>query len=126
MHLQWCGIVIKWTFYYSEGEIKEIIEYGKKRFVKIIPEIVMPGHTLSLLSGYPQYSCTGGPFKTRCYWGVEDGIICAGNDQAIEFLEKILDDVLEIFDSVFIHCVGDDSPRSRWKKCSKCQKRIKD
>lgn len=113
-------------FYYSEGEIKEIIEYGKKRFVKIIPEIEMPGHALSLLSGYPQYSCTGGPFKPRCYWGVEDDIICAGNDQAIEFLEKILDDVLEIFDSVFIHCGGDECPRSRWKKCPKCQKRIKD
>lgn len=113
-------------FYYSEEDIKEIIEYGRVRCVKIIPEIEMPGHALSLLAGYPQYSCTGGPFKPRCFWGVEQDIICAGNDEAIEFLERILDDVLEMFDSVFIHCGGDECPRTRWETCPKCQKRIKD
>lgn len=113
-------------FYFSEADITEIIEYGKERFVRIVPEIEMPGHALSFLSGYPQYSCTGGPFKPRCFWGVEDDIICAGNDEAISFLEGLLDDVLELFDSVFIHCGGDECPRVRWQACEKCQKRIKD
>ncbi len=113
-------------FYYSVDDIKELIEYGRKRCVKIIPEIEMPGHALSLLSGYPQYSCTGGPFKPRCYWGVEADIICAGNDEAIEFLEHLLDEILEMFDSAFIHLGGDECPRDRWQKCPKCQQRIKD
>ena len=113
-------------FYFSEEEISDIIEYGRMRSVSIIPEIEMPGHALSLLSGYPQYSCTGGPFKPRCFWGVEQDIICAGNDEAIAFLERILDDVLDIFPSVFIHCGGDECPRTRWQKCERCQKRIKD
>lgn len=113
-------------FSFSEEDCKEIIEYARMRSIRVIPEIEMPGHALSLLCGYPQFSCAGGPFKPRCFWGVEPDIICAGNDEAIAFLEKILDEVLEIFPSVFIHCGGDECPRTRWQKCEKCQKRMKD
>ena len=114
-------------YYFTVEDVKEIIRYGAEHSVKIIPELEMPGHALAMLSGYPQYSCTGGPFKPRCYWGVEPDIICAGNDDAITFLEGLLDEVLEIFpDNVFIHCGGDECPRTRWETCPKCQKRIKD
>lgn len=113
-------------FSFSEADAREIVEYGRQRSITVIPEIEMPGHALSLLCGYPQFSCKGGPFKPRCMWGVESDIICAGNDEAIEFLEKILDEIMSIFPSVFIHCGGDECPRSRWKECPKCQKRMKD
>lgn len=65
------------------------------RSIRVIPEIEMTGHALGLLCGYPQFSCKCGPFKPRCFWGVEPDIICEGNDEAIAFLGKILDEVLE-------------------------------
>ena len=113
-------------YYFTIDEINEIIDYAAERSVKIVPEIEMPGHALAALSGYPQYSCTGGPFKPRCYWGVEQDIYCAGNDDTIAFLESLLDETLKIFDNVFIHCGGDECPRTRWETCPKCQQRIKD
>ncbi|KAK8899125.1 hypothetical protein M9Y10_001426 [Tritrichomonas musculus] len=113
-------------YFYTEEEITEIIEYARERSISILPEIEMPGHALALLSGYPQYSCTGGPFKPRCLWGVEQDILCAGNDETIKFLEELLDEVIRLFDNVFISCGGDECPRTRWQKCPKCQQRIKD
>lgn len=113
-------------FYYSIEEIKDLISFAKNRSITIIPEIDMPGHTLCLLSCFPQFSCTGGPFKPKCLWGPDQEIICAGNDEAISFLEGILDDVMELFDSTFIHCGGDEVIKTRWQNCPKCQKRIQD
>lgn len=113
-------------YYYTEEQIRDIIEYARMRSITVMPEIEMPGHALAYLSAYPQYSCTGGPFKPRCFWGVENDIICAGNDEGIAFLEQIIDEVLNIFDNVFIHLGGDECPRTRWETCPKCQKRIKD
>lgn len=113
-------------YFFTEDEITDIVTYARERSVSILPEIEMPGHALALLSGYPQYSCTGGPFKPRCFWGVEQDIICAGNDAAISFLEEVLDEVMALFDNVFISCGGDECPRTRWQKCEKCQKRIKE
>lgn len=113
-------------FYYSISEFKDLIEYSKQRSVTIVPEIEMPGHSLCLLSCFPQYSCTGGPFKPKCLWGPDQEIICAGNDEAISFLEGLLDDILDIFDSVFIHCGGDEVIKTRWQRCPKCSQRMKD
>ncbi|OHT14321.1 Beta-hexosaminidase [Tritrichomonas foetus] len=112
-------------YYFTVEDIKEIISYAAERSIQIVPEIEMPGHALAALSGYPHFSCTGGPFKPRCYWGVEPDIFCAGNDGAITFLESVLDDVLEIFDNTFIHLGGDECPRTRWESCPKCQARMK-
>ena len=111
---------------FSEDDAREIVEYARIRSIRVIPEIEIPGHALGLLCGYPQYSCNGGPFKPRCKWGVEADIICAGNDEAISFLESVLDEVMSIFPSVYIHCGGDECPRSRWQTCPKCQQRMKD
>ncbi|OHT10474.1 Beta-hexosaminidase [Tritrichomonas foetus] len=118
--------VVYGPFYYTEDEMRDIIEYARLREVTIVPEIEMPGHSLAILSAYPEYSCTGGPFKPRTKWGIEDDVWCAGNDEAIAFLEDILDEVLKIFPSKYIHVGGDECPKSRWNKCSKCQQRIKD
>ncbi|OHS96339.1 Beta-hexosaminidase [Tritrichomonas foetus] len=113
-------------FYLTADDVKEIINYAHDRSITVVPEIEMPGHALACLSGYPQYSCTGGPFKPRCIWGVEEDIFCAGNDDTIQFLEDLLDEVLNIFPSEYIHLGGDECPRTRWEKCPKCQQRMKD
>lgn len=113
-------------FYYSEEEVEEIIEYSRLRSIKIVPEIDMPGHTLSLLASNPEYSCTGGPFKVATTWGVMSDVLCAGNDECILFIKSILDEVIRLFPGDYIHLGGDECTKTRWKKCAKCQQRIKE
>jgi hexosaminidase len=110
--------------FYTQEQIKEIIDYAEKRFVTIIPEIEMPGHALAALAAYPELSCTGGPFKVGTKWGVFDDVYCAGNEQVFTFLEDVLTEVVELFPGEYIHIGGDECPKTRWKKCAKCQDRI--
>ena len=117
---------IEYGGYYTQEEIKEIVEYAGKRFITIIPEIEMPGHSVAALTAYPEYSCTGGPFELRTKWGVSKDIYCAGNDETFKFLEDILTEVMDLFPSKYIHIGGDEAPKDRWQECPKCQQRIKD
>jgi hexosaminidase len=112
-------------FFYTQDQMRELVAYAQARHVTILPEIEMPGHFLAALTAYPQFSCTGGPFQVRTRWGVEPDILCAGNDQAIEFALDVLGEVLEVFPGEFIHIGGDEAPKARWKNCGKCQARIK-
>lgn len=112
--------------FYTQEEVKEVVAYAKKRFVTIIPEIEMPGHARAALSAYPEYSCTGGPFKVAENWGVFEDVYCAGNDATFSFLEDILSEVIDLFPGKYIHIGGDECPKARWEKCPKCQNRIKE
>ncbi|MBN1560032.1 family 20 glycosylhydrolase [candidate division KSB1 bacterium] len=110
--------------FYTQDDIREIVHYAQERFVTIIPEIEMPGHALAALAAYPELSCTGGPFKVGGKWGVFDDVYCAGNEQVFTFLEDVLSEVIELFPGEYIHIGGDECPKTRWKKCAKCQARI--
>jgi hexosaminidase len=112
-------------FFYTQAELRDLVAYAQARHVTILPEIEMPGHFLAALTAYPQYSCRGGPFQVRTRWGIEPDILCAGNESAIQFVQDILSEVLEMFPSPFIHIGGDEAPRDRWKTCPKCQARIR-
>lgn len=111
--------------FYTKSEVREIVEYAAKRHITVIPEIEMPGHSRAVLAAYPNLSCTGGPFAVKTNWGVEPEVYCAGNDETIVFLENVLEEVLELFPSEFIHIGGDECPKQRWKECAKCQARIR-
>jgi hexosaminidase len=111
--------------YYTQDEIRDVVAYAAKRFITIIPEIEMPGHSLAVLAAYPQFSCTGGPFKVGTTFGVFDDILCAGNDSTFVFLQDVLDEVMALFPSKYIHIGGDEAPKARWKLCPKCQTRMK-
>ena len=111
--------------YYTQEDIKEIIAYAQKRFITIVPEIEMPGHSLASLASYPENSCTGGPFEVTNIWGVMKDVYCAGRDSTFYFLQNILDEVIKLFPGEYIHIGGDEVPKDRWKECSKCQARIK-
>jgi len=113
--------------YYTQDDIREVVKYASNRFVTIIPEIEMPAHCLAALTAYPQLSCTGGPFTvpTGSYWPNID-IFCAGNDSTFIFLQDVLDEVIGLFPSKYIHIGGDEADKTNWKICPKCQKRIKD
>lgn len=117
---------IKYGGYYSKDELIEIVQYAEKRHITIIPEIEMPGHAQAALAAYPQFSCTGGPIEVVNDWGVFKEIYCAGNDSTYLFIEDILNEVMEIFPSEYIHIGGDEAPKYRWKHCSKCQHKMKE
>ena len=86
----------------------------------------MPGHMLGALSAYPELGCTGGPYHVLERWGVYDDILCAGKEEVFTFVEDVLKEVMDIFPAEYIHIGGDESPRTRWKACELCQKRIAD
>lgn len=111
--------------YYTQKEIKDIVAYAAKQHITIVPEIDLPGHLQAALAAYPQLGCTGGPYKVWTQWGISDDVICAGNENAIHFLEDVLNEVIQLFPSPYIHIGGDECPKKRWKNCPKCQERIR-
>lgn len=117
--------VEKYGGYYSQDEIKDIVAYASKRFITVVPEIEMPGHSRAALAAYPEYSCTGKQLEVPGLWGVFEEIFCA-KEQSINFLKDILDEVLELFPSEYIHIGGDEAPKTRWETCPRCQKVIRE
>ena len=116
---------IRYGGYYTQAEIKDIVQYAADRYITIIPEIDMPGHMMGALAAYPELGCTGGPYQVWRQWGVADDILCVGKDQTLQFVKDVLDEVMELFPSEYIHIGGDESPRVRWKECPLCQQRIR-
>jgi len=115
----------KYSGYYTQAQIKEIVKYAAARHITVIPEIEMPGHALAALSAYPQYSNTGGPFTPRTVWGVEKNVYNPANKSTYTFLSNILDEVCALFPSKYIHIGGDECPKIRWKQSPQCQRLMK-
>lgn len=110
--------------FYTQDEAREIVRYAADRFITVIPEIDMPGHMMAALSSYPELGCTGGPYSVPCKFGVFKDVLCAGNDQTLQFCKDVLEEVMAIFPSEYIHIGGDECPKARWKECPKCQAKI--
>lgn len=115
----------KYGDFYTQQQIKEIVQYAADRYINIVPEIEMPGHSLAALASYPELSCTGGPVEVATKWGVFDDVYCAGNEQTFTFIQDVLSEVIDLFPGKYIHIGGDECPKTRWEKCPKCQLRIK-
>jgi hexosaminidase len=111
--------------FYTQDDIREIVEYASERFITIVPEIEMPGHCLAALAAYPELSCSGGPFKVGTEWGVVYDVYCAGKEKTFQFLEDVIDEVASLFPGPFFHIGGDEVPKLRWSNCRWCQERIK-
>lgn len=111
--------------YYTQDELRDVIDYAAKRHITIIPEVDLPGHMQAALTAYPELGCTGGPYEVRTIWGVSQDILCVGNDFTLQFVKDVLSEVADIFPSEYIHIGGDECPKVRWEKCPKCQERIK-
>jgi hexosaminidase len=112
--------------FFTQAQVKQVVAYAAERFITVVPEIEMPGHAMAALTSYPELGCTGGPYEVRTFWGVEEDVFCAGNEQVFTFLQNVLDEVLELFPSQFIHIGGDECPKVRWEACPKCQAVIKE
>jgi hexosaminidase len=130
--------------FYTQEQVKEIVDYAAKRYITIVPEIEMPGHSSAAIAAYPYLSCFPNE-KTRIpdnmiseaskhatgklvqeTWGVFEDVFCAGNDSTFKFLQDVLDEVMPLFPGQYIHVGGDECPKSNWKRCPKCQQRIKE
>ncbi len=114
----------KYGGFYTQKEIKDIVKYAQDRHITIIPEIEMPGHSQAVIAAYPKLGCTLNPVEVATKWGVFEEIYCT-RESTFTFLENVLDEVLELFPSENIHIGGDEAPKTRWKTCSECQKRMK-
>ena len=114
--------------YYTQRDIREIVKYANERFITIVPEIEIPGHSLGALSAYPHLGCRGeeGNYKTWSYWGVSPQIACAGKESTFRFWRNVLNEVIRLFPGEYIHIGGDEAPRDEWKECPLCQERIKE
>lgn len=112
--------------FYTQEEVKEIVKYAQDRYITIIPEIEMPGHSREVFAAYPELSCTGKKLTVipGSYWPNSD-IFCAGKEETFEFVENVLDEVMELFPSEYIHIGGDEANKTEWEKCKFCQARIK-
>lgn len=111
-------------YFYTQDQIKDVVKYATEMHITVVPEIEMPGHALAALSAYPELACTKGPFESATKWGVFDDVFCP-KDETFTFLENVLDEVIALFPSQYIHIGGDECPKTRWKECAHCQALIK-
>lgn len=116
---------IRYGGYYTQEECREIVRYAAERYITVMPEIDLPGHMLGALAAYPELGCTGGPYKVWTKWGVAEEVLCAGNPKTLELIKDVLRELIDVFPSKMIHLGGDECPKNEWKKCPKCQDKIK-
>ena len=116
----------KYCGFYTQEQIKEVVEYAADRYINVIPEIEMPGHAMAAISAYPELSCTPAePKKAAETWGVFEDVFCP-TENTFNFLQNVVDEVIALFPSKYIHIGGDESPKEAWKKSEFCQQLIKE
>ncbi len=133
---------IRYGGFYTQEQIKEVVKYAADRYITVIPEIEMPGHSSAAIAAYPELSCFpdestvvapgtawAGSRKGKQVqqaWGVFNDVYCAGQENTFSFIQDVLDEVMTLFPSTYIHIGGDESPKANWKRCPNCQRRIKE
>jgi hexosaminidase len=117
------GDGIEYCGFYTQDEAREIVEYARERFITVMPEIELPGHSVAALAAYPEFACTPGPFEVSTRWGVTRDIYCP-KEETFAFLEDVLREVMEIFPSPYIHIGGDEAPKAAWEESDLAQEVI--
>ncbi len=116
---------MKYGGFYTQDEIREVVAYASERYITIIPEIEMPGHAQAALAAYPELGCTGGPYEVLTKWGISENVYCP-YEKTFEFLEDVIDEVVDLFPGPYIHIGGDECPKMTWKESEFCQNLIKE
>ncbi|MCO5296635.1 MAG: family 20 glycosylhydrolase [Fimbriimonadaceae bacterium] len=114
--------------FYTQEDVREIVAYAKARNITVVPEIEMPGHSMPVMAAYPEVTCT---YFAQNVWKIATGMhhatnYCPGKERTFEFLEGVLDEVMELFPSKVIHIGGDEVNKLQWNRCDDCQKRMRD
>ena len=118
------GIPYGEGMWYTQEQIRDVVEYAMSKGITVIPEIDLPGHMMGAIATYPHLGCSGGPYEVLCRWGISDDVLCAGKQETYTFLENVLEEVCGLFPSEYIHIGGDECPKVRWEKCPQCQAKI--
>ncbi len=101
--------------FYTQAEIRDIVQYAAARHITVVPEIEMPGHAMAILAAYPELACKKGDYQTWGIWGVSEDLLCP-TDETFTFMENVLAEICELFPSQFIHVGGDEVPKMAWKE----------
>jgi hexosaminidase len=109
----------KYGGFYTQEQIKEVVAYAATKYITVVPEIELPGHARAAIAAYPELSCNETFLPVPGLWGVFDDIFCS-KPETIQFLKNVLDEVVELFPSKYIHIGGDEAPKERWNHCEKC------
>lgn len=112
--------------YYTQEEVKDIVRYAADHFITVVPELEIPGHEMAAIAAYPELSCKGEAVSPRTIWGVEDIVMCPGKEDMFKFLEDVIDEMVPLFPGEYFHIGGDECPKTSWKNCPLCQKRIRE
>ncbi len=116
---------VEYGGFYTQEEIKDVINYAQDRFITIVPEIEMPGHALAALSAYPEFSCDPSKkYEAATTWGIFEDVFCP-NEKTFDFIDKVLTEVTALFPSKYIHVGGDECPKTAWKNSAFCQDLMK-
>ena len=112
--------------FFSQEQIREIVDYCADRCIEVVPEIDMPGHFTAAIAAYPFLGCTGEPMEPAQKEGIFPNVLCVGNEQAAAFIKDVLDEVCALFPGRYLHIGGDEAPRARWRACEKCAARMRE
>lgn len=112
--------------FYTKDQVRDVVKYAADRHIRVIPEIDLPGHMMAAMASYPELGCTGGPYEVWRQWGVNDGVLCPGKDNTMQFIEDVLTEVADLFPAPYFHIGGDECPKVLWANCEHCQARIKE
>lgn len=110
---------VRYGGFYTQKEIKEVVDYASRLGIMVVPEIEMPGHAVATARVCPYLSCTGNPQPFN-EWGVSDDVFCAGNERVFQFLQDVLNEVIPLFPSPYIHIGSDECPKDKGEACPKC------
>jgi hexosaminidase len=111
--------------FYTQDEVREVVAYAQERGVTVVPEIEMPGHAQAAIAAYPELGNTGRPIKVSTTWGIREDVFNV-NESTLEFLGHVLEEVLELFPSEFIHVGGDEVPKRQWRESAEAQTRMRE
>ena len=111
--------------FYTQEEVREVVDYAARRFITVIPEIEFPGHAVAALASYPWLGCTGEQYEVRQTWDIDDRVFCVGRDSTFDFIEGVLGEVIGLFPSTYIHIGGDECPTKMWEQCPHCRARMR-
>jgi hexosaminidase len=111
--------------FYTQEDVREVVRYAAERFITVVPEIEMPGHALAAIAAYPELGNTGAQHEVRTYWGIDERVFGVG-ENVFTFIQNVLEEVLALFPSEFIHIGGDEVPKREWKESGAAQARIKE
>jgi hexosaminidase len=111
--------------FYTQHEIKEVVEYARQRHITVVPEIEMPGHAQAAIAAYPELGVKGEPLEVWTHWGISANIFNP-SEKTILFMQDVLSEVIKLFPSEFVHVGGDEAIKDQWKASAQVQSRIKE